>query len=216
MVRRGAARPASSRAPWPVPLAGPGRRTAAQVAGSPARAAPRGPATRSAISRAAGFVQALRAQAEGHVVASGHRREQQVVLEHDADRALLGRQPDAGCVVLPRSARQRAHDRAEAGSSPAMTRSAVDLPAPFGPSSASTVPPGTCSCASSRHCSRSTTMCASSVTRAASGRAGRRGSPPTPRAAPGSARWPRPDCLAARGRPAAAWSAWSRDSCRRT
>ncbi len=74
-----------------------------------------------AISRAAGLIQALRAQAEGHVVAGGHRRKQQVVLEHDTDRALLCREPDAGGVVLPgplANAHMTARGRQQSGDDP--------------------------------------------------------------------------------------------------
>ena len=68
-------------------------------------------------------------------------REQQVVLEHDADRpALRGHERGLRGVVEHRRRRARCARR-RSRSRPARQRSIVDLPAPFGPSTA-TVSPG--------------------------------------------------------------------------
>ena len=101
------------------------------------------------------------ARTEGHVVPGGQVREQQVVLEHHADPALLRRYDTSGpqicvpaSVIVP----------SDSGARPASARSAVDLPAPLGPSSATTSPAATANSMSSRNAPRSTTSRAESVT----------------------------------------------------
>ena len=84
------------------------------------------------------------AQAEGDVVAHGHVLERGVVLEDEADAALLRRH--AGRVA----AGDLDGARSSGASSPAMTRSSVDLPEPLGPSSAVSEPSSTSSETSSR------------------------------------------------------------------
>ena len=77
------------------------------------------------------------AQAEGDVLEDGHVAEQGVVLEHEADAALAGRQRRSTSSPSKRTA------PASGTSSPAMMRSSVVLPEPDGPSSATSSPAGT-------------------------------------------------------------------------
>ena len=84
-------------------------------------------------------------QPEGDVLAHGHVLEGGVVLEDEADPALLRRAPASG--VARRAIATRP---ASGASSPAMIRSSVDLPEPLGPSSAVSEPSGTSSETSSR------------------------------------------------------------------
>ena len=89
----------------------------------------------SSTARAISAFGRLRTQPEGDVVAHGHVLERRVVLEDEADAALLRRH--AGDVLaldptMPPSGTSR----------PAMTRSSVDLPEPDGPSSAVSEPSG--------------------------------------------------------------------------
>ena len=68
--------------------------------------------------------------------------EQQVVLEDHADRA-FARRAGTASAVRPRRRRPGGSARRSSGSSPASARSAVVLPAPLGPSSATTSPGAT-------------------------------------------------------------------------
>ena len=77
------------------------------------------------------------AEPEGDVVPHGHVLERGVVLEHEADAALLG--ADRRRVLTPLIITLPASGT----SSPAITRSSVDLPEPLGPSSAVRDPSGT-------------------------------------------------------------------------
>ena len=67
-------------------------------------------------------------------------REEQEVLEHDADRAALGRDVRVAAGVVEHR-RRRARSCPSAGASrPAIVATSVDLPEPFGPSSATVSP----------------------------------------------------------------------------
>ena len=119
--------------------AAPGRPTARAAS---RRRAPRGRLVRA--RRAPGRVGRARpvpaaAQPERDVLEHAEVREQQVVLEHDADRAPLGRDEHVGRRRRGRRRRARcARDRA--ATRPASARSNVVLPAPFGPSTATVSP----------------------------------------------------------------------------
>ena len=75
-------------------------------------------ATRGARSRALGLVVAAGAEAEGDVVERGEPGEQQVVLEHDADGALGGRDERVGGGVVEHGAVERRCGRASRGCEP--------------------------------------------------------------------------------------------------
>ena len=168
----------------------------------------RGRATAAPPPVAVGLGGAPRAGAEGHVLQHGEVGEQQVVLEHDADRPLLGGHEHPGGRVVDDPAVDRDTARGRCGWSPARARSTVVLPAPFGPSRATTSPAST---------ARSTSRCegpeldaqsarVTVMTAPASGRAATRSPRATRPAAPGSGRWPRRGRLRARGRPRGAGS----------
>ena len=137
------------------------RRAAATAARSPSRArarpvAPDRPrarvasrrasaarSTRSSVAvaarRAAAATRAPAAEPERDVLEHGEVREEQVVLEHDADRAPLGRHEHV--VRRRRGPRRRARcGRGRCGTRPASARRNVVLPAPFGPRIATVSP----------------------------------------------------------------------------
>ena len=99
------------------------------------------PARRPA-ARAVAPVDAAAARAERDVVQRGQVREEQVVLEHHADRPALGGCPHADGRGGRGRGRRGVMCPAVSGCSPARARSAVVLPAPLGPSSATTSPGG--------------------------------------------------------------------------
>ena len=157
------------------------------------------------------------AQTERDVLEHGQVREQQVVLEHDADAAPLGRHERlvAGSSSTTPSS---ATDPRSSGTSPASARSNVVLPAPFGPRIA-TVSPSAASSATleveRRRAARPTS--ASSVTQPSEPAVAqrRRARRPRPRAARGSARSRAAGRTRAAGRPRAASSACGPGCCRR-
>ena len=136
-AHRAAAAAAPGRARGPAPRAGPGRRQGARPDGllSPRPTAPshRRPAARLAARHAA------RPQPEGDVLEGRQVREQQVVLKHDADAAMLG-----GHVRTVAGSSRTSSSSTTAPAlerfSPARARSTVVLPAAFGPSRPTTSP----------------------------------------------------------------------------
>ena len=136
-ARRGGPRPAGARGPAPAPRAAARRRTARAGSGRPVGPAAPGRAprrTRAPARSAAAWPSPKRDVARDRQV-----REQRVVLEHQPDPAPLGLHEPAA-----RAGDLLAGDRTEPASgrsSPATSRSTVDLPQPEGPISV-TISPG--------------------------------------------------------------------------
>ena len=96
-------------------------------------------------------------------------REEEVVLEHHADGAALGRaRTRRSCRIVEHACRRARREPASTASSPARQRSSVVFPAPLGPSTATTSPGRACAAR------RRGAACR------ASGRRGRPGSPRRP------------------------------------
>ena len=156
------------------------------------------------------------AEPERDVLEHGEVREQQVVLEHDADRAPLGRHERRGrrrrATTPSSSMRPRS-----IGTSPASARSNVVLPAPFGPRIATVSPSAGLRARRRDRATRAGARRARArlIRHRASGRAATRAPRRTPRAARCSGRSRPRAWTPAAGRPRAASSACGPGCCRR-
>ena len=143
-ARRAAADGVRRPAPGRSRPAGPVPRTAAPACGSANSCAPTSVSQRSAVRPRLGRALPARAGPEGDVVPYGQVREQQRILGEHGDAARPGRRPVAAAPVRRRrrtgpGRRARPVRRRGAGCRRG-SASTVDLPAPFGPSSATRSP----------------------------------------------------------------------------
>ena len=128
------------RARGPAPPAAPARRRAGPGAGRPRPSSPTRSSHAPAAVRASALPDAARAQPERHVLGDREVREEQVVLEHHAERAAGARaraSPSSSQTVVPSTDDRPAVRRRAVRRAPA---AAWTCPAPFGPRTASTSP----------------------------------------------------------------------------